>query len=240
MWRRAAWAALLSLFVLAFNLAQMPFAAPNVSKDFKAKFGSLNLIKCIAIPNHAEHDDFQRAGFISVLVFKGERDATSDLDRRWGPWSDNYHFLRKWTNLPQSLWRDDENAPLVDQIIRGGLASILQGNIGPQYAPLKPIHPTIFYENISSQLPLGSLITASNEADSGSPQHQRNDREQPFVRLDAEDRQFGSVLAATFTLLWATWVYLRGRFVLGWVVAAYAIFGLMLRLDLWSLAIRII
>jgi hypothetical protein len=28
--------------------------------------------------------------------------------------------------------------------------------------------------------------------------------------------------------------------VIGWIIAAYAIFGLMLRIDLWSLAVRII
>jgi hypothetical protein len=42
------------------------------------------------------------------------------------------------------------------------------------------------------------------------------------------------------TLLFATWIYLRGWTMLGWASAAYAIFGLILRLDLWSLAIRIL
>jgi len=42
-----------------------------------------------------------------------------------------------------------------------------------------------------------------------------------------------------FTLLFATWIYLRGWTVLGWTASASAIFSLMLRIDLWSLAVRI-
>jgi len=41
------------------------------------------------------------------------------------------------------------------------------------------------------------------------------------------------------TLLVATSIYLRGRTVLGWIIAIYAIFGLLLRVDLWSLTVWI-
>jgi hypothetical protein len=78
--------------------------------------------------------------------------------------------------------------------------------------------------DIGPQLPLGVLVRASYEAEGSAPQHQRDYR---------------SVLAAMLALLFATWIYLRGRTVTGWIIAAYAIFGLILRADLWSLAVRI-
>lgn len=93
--------------------------------------------------------------------------------------------------------------------------------------------------DISSQLSRGGFIRPSNETNGSPPQHQRNDRKQPLAGLDTQDRDFRSVLAAALVLLFATWIYLRGWAILGWAAAAYPIFGLMLRLDFWSLAIGI-
>lgn len=92
---------------------------------------------------------------------------------------------------------------------------------------------------ISAQLPLGSFLAASYKPDSSEPEHPRYDPEKPFTGFNAERCDFRSVLAAMLVLLLATWIYLRGWFMAGCILAGYGIFGLVLRIELWSLAIRI-
>jgi hypothetical protein len=82
-----------------------------------------------------------------------------------------------------------------------------------------------------------SVLRASYEPDRRAPEHQRYNGKQPLTGLHSQNGDFRTVLASAFCLLWATWIYLRGWTVVGWLCAAYAIFGLMLRIDLWSLAI---
>jgi hypothetical protein len=103
----------------------------------------------------------------------------------------------------------------------------------------KPRYAALNRRDIGPQLPLGVLVRASYEAEGSAPQHQRDYRKHPLAGFNAENRDFRSVLAAMLALLFATWIYLRGRTVTGWIIAAYAIFGLILRADLWSLAVRI-
>lgn len=67
-----------------------------------------------------------------------------------------------------------------------------------------PEHCSGFDRNIGSQLTFGCLISTSYQADSGAPQHQGDDGQKPFARLDTENRDFRSVLAAMVTLLVAT------------------------------------
>jgi hypothetical protein len=95
-----------------------------------------------------------------------------------------------------------------------------------------------FDVDVSPKLALGGFVRASYEADSRAPKHEGDDRQKPFTRLDAKN--FARVLAAALTLIFATWIYLRGWTLIGWIAAAYAIFGLMLRIDLWSSAVRVI
>lgn len=119
------------------------------------------------------------------------------------------------------------------------LPYVSKGDHNPRLlARLKIFDISPFDIDISAKLPLGSLIRTSYEADSSGPQHEGDNRQQPLTRLDSKD--FRSLIAAMFTLLFATWIYLRGWTVIGWTVAAYAIFGLLLRLDLWSLAVWIL
>lgn len=86
----------------------------------------------------------------------------------------------------------------------------------------------------------GSFLRASYEPDRGTPEHQGYNGKKPLSRLDSKDGDFRSVLAAASCLIFATWVYLRGWDIFGWLCAAYAIFGLMFRVDPWSLAVRIL
>ena len=94
--------------------------------------------------------------------------------------------------------------------------------------------------HVSPQLMFSSRVRASYETYGSTPKHQSDNREQPFAWLNSKDHEFRRVLAATFFLLSATWVYLRGWCITGWLMATYAIFGLMLKIDLWSLIIRVI
>jgi hypothetical protein len=120
------------------------------------------------------------------------------------------------------------------------LTSILDRNGDlDRFANHESSHPTLNDKNVRAQLALGGIFRASYEFDGSQPKHPRYDSEKPFTRFDPEDRSLGSVLAAMLALLSATWIYLRGWTVSGGILAAYGIFGLMLRIDLWSLAIRI-
>ena len=239
MWARTAWTVLLGCFGLALYGAQMTAATPNIPKNFKSEFGGLNIVKDIAVLDHTTDENFQSTAFVGMLVLQSERYVAGNVNRRLSPWADDDYIFRKRTEFIRIFRRDDESSPLIDQIVGRSLSSVFQGKISSQYALVAPLHAAIFYENISSQLSLGGPIATSNEADSSAPQHQRDYRKQPFTGLNAEDRRFRSVLAATFALLFATWISLRGWTILGWGAAAYAIFGLMLRIDLCSLAIRI-
>ena len=140
------------------------------------------------------------------------------------------------------LWRvvfgANLHSELNQDVLGRGLPDVLKfhGN-GGLLARFEVVNHGASGVDVGPKLALGSFIRASYETYGSRPQHEGDNRKQPFARLNPKD--FRSVIAAMFTLLFATWIYLRGWTVLGWIVAAYAIFGLMLRLDLWSLAIWI-
>jgi len=116
---------------------------------------------------------------------------------------------------------DDDTNRYGRDVIQVYKAHLLDGDVGPK-------------------LPFRISVSALHQSDRGAPQHEGHDGEKPFSGLNAKDRDFRSVLAAGLVLLFATWIYLPGWTGIGWIVAAYVIFGLMLGIDPWSLAVRII
>jgi hypothetical protein len=80
-------------------------------------------------------------------------------------------------------------------------------------------------------------VRASYEIHGGPPEHKSDNGKQQLARLHTKDGDFITVLATAMLLL-ITWIYLRGRTMLGWI--CYAIFSLPMRLDLESLTIRIL
>lgn len=95
-------------------------------------------------------------------------------------------------------------------------------------------------KHIRAQLPSGSFVSVRDESRRSEPEHPSHDAQQPFTGLDPQYRHLGSVLASMLVLLLASGVYWRGWTMLGGIMAAYGIFGLLLRLDAWSLAIRVL
>jgi hypothetical protein len=145
--------------------------------------------------------------------------------------------------LEQWNWREVE-CSCHRHVMCGGLPIVGNGEISSNDDLPVIVSPDVqialLNREISPQLPLGSVVRASYEFDSRAPQHQRDNGEQPFPRFNSENRDLRSVLAAVLALWIASNIYWRGWRALGWMIAAYGIFGLMLRVDLWSLAIRVI
>jgi hypothetical protein len=97
----------------------------------------------------------------------------------------------------------------------------------------------VFNANIGPQLSLCRLVRISDEPNGRQPKHPGNDTQQPFAGFDPQYRSLGSVLASMLAILLASTFYWRGWCAMGGILAAYGIFGLLLRVDLWSLAVRI-
>jgi hypothetical protein len=102
------------------------------------------------------------------------------------------------------------------------------------------VSPNLSFSDASSLRDglFGRRFSLSYKADGGPPQHPSNDAEKPFAGLYAEKRELRSTISAMLCLLFASsW---RGWRFAGGLIAAYAIFGLLLRIDVWNLAIRIL
>lgn len=95
-------------------------------------------------------------------------------------------------------------------------------------------HINVMYANVGPQLSFGGFVGTLHQASSSEPEHPSNNREQPFPRFDAKERDLRSVLL-TFGLLWmASAAYWRGWPMTGGIIAAVGILSLMLT-DLWGL-----
>lgn len=144
------------------------------------------------------------------------------------------------------FWQD-LGSEITAKLLSGGQAHILACEEEPVFGDARIVRRALevrdgaetFRKNESSQLLLSSLFRTSNQIDSGDPKHPRDNAEEPFTRLDSKNRNLSSLLTAVLALLLATVIYLGGWSVLGAVLAAYAIFGLPLRIDIWSLIERI-
>lgn len=91
--------------------------------------------------------------------------------------------------------------------------------------------------NVSPQLAFAASSRLRSEAHGGEPQHQSNDADQPFPAPYSEERDLRSVLVTMALLYGASATYLAGRRVGGGIIAGYAIFGLLLGFDPWSLLV---
>ena len=88
---------------------------------------------------------------------------------------------------------------------------------------------------IGSQLPFGRLFTFSNEQLSRGPQHEGDKGYQPLADSYSQERDLRSGLASMVVILIASAVFQIGWTWSGAALATYGIFGLLLRIGLWSL-----
>ena len=92
---------------------------------------------------------------------------------------------------------------------------------------------------ISPQLPSAGCLRVSDKHLSGKPEQERYGKEQPIPELNSQYRDLRSGIASMFVLYIASEVFQLGWSVCGTLLAAYALFGLLLKIDLWSLILKL-
>ncbi len=126
------------------------------------------------------------------------------------------------------------------QLISWSLTGVSKNEIGPKFIDVIKIdHFALLKTDVGTQLASRSVLSFFYEANRSEPKHPRRDSEKPFTGLDTEEDELGSVLASVLCLLFASSLYWRGWSFVGGAVAAYAIFGFLLRMDIWSFAVGI-
>jgi hypothetical protein len=91
---------------------------------------------------------------------------------------------------------------------------------------------------VRPQMSFRGFLGFSHQLASGPPQQKSEDYKQRIRDLHSPPEyrpKFGSVIAALFCLLLASLIDRRGWRMLGGLIAAYALFGLLFGFDLWSL-----
>jgi hypothetical protein len=96
---------------------------------------------------------------------------------------------------------------------------------------------TVNYD-VSAQLPSGGFVGAFYQPDGSQPQHPSNNTKQPFSGPNSQDRDLRSVLATMAVLFAASIIYFRGWTAIASIMAGYGVFGLLLRIDIWSLVTK--
>jgi len=130
------------------------------------------------------------------------------------------------------------------QIMSWGLSGILNDDLNSDHGRIfgaTECDDTLgIGDDIGPQLPFGVSVGALNEANGCNPKHPSYDAKKPFPRPDPQDRYLGSVITAMLVLWLASPICWKGWQIIGGIVTAYGIFGLLLQSDLWSLAVRIV
>lgn len=235
MWARAAWAVLLGYFVVTLYWAQMAFAAPNVTEAFKSEFCDLDRSKSVAILNGHYHHNFETTLSVLSIMLDIVGRPREDKDWHLSPWPDDALYFCKRADFLRVLWRNEENASLIDYIVSWRLPAVLQRDIGSKTTAGETVQSAVFWKNISPQLSVRRVLSTADKFDGGVPKHPRDDSYKPLSRLNGEERDLRSGIATALLLWCATLLYLRRWTFLGLALSAYAIFGFLLRVDLWSL-----
>ncbi len=112
-------------------------------------------------------------------------------------------YLGEFKIVGERLWRYD-NLAMVNYLSRRCEADVFKSELKDnKLVHVERRHVEDRTGNIGPQLPLGSFLSTSYEADGCPPEHQSNNREQPFTGFDAKDN-FRSLLATVLVLLFAT------------------------------------
>lgn len=211
-----------------------------VGIKLEAVFGPMRLPECVAVVKFSVYEECH------PLSFNGRLEHIEDHSRQ----NNGRSSLLSGPEIGSVIGLAEEierlttgtvnGAASVFEAISGGLSVVLEGDsdVGlPFLVGIK--NPNVFNADICPELPRGILVSVGDEARGSEPQHPSNYAKQPLARLDPEDRSLGSVLATLLAIMVASAAYWRGWRAVGCVLAAYGIFGLLLRLDLWSLAVRV-
>jgi hypothetical protein len=242
---RAAVAALCRFVAVSAHLQTIVFVVHAKAGELQLESRLAAVTEHVVITKDPKHVD---PGFILIYeaVMLGSQDSPErEAHLKASPGTNiafraAFSIKRRGERFGNSIHWEKHNFGDEAKIAGGGLPGVLETNLDNRSFPdLKITDSSPPNINVGAELPLRGPFSASYKANGSSPQHQRDYRKQPFAGFDAEYRDLRSVLAAVLTLLFATWIYLRGWSALGWAAAAYGIFGLLLRLDLWSLAVRV-
>jgi hypothetical protein len=245
MWARAVWAVSIASIALwgiyeggngmharaacepanvGYFLTSQMVEVRNLSRQIQGLCACLDGSNCIGRGTSEIYiaDDDTLAGGHEHLAFTPE--LFGKIGEGMGPWMRQHG--QSQVGLISIGWSTPEIGNLDDNRDRIVIVERLKVNVA--------------WPDISPQLPFGAFISTSYEANRSKPQHPSYNSDEPFAGPNSENRSLWSVIATMLVLLAASRIYLRGWPMIGGILAAYGIFGLLLRIDLWSLAIRII
>jgi hypothetical protein len=244
-WRRATYAALVGI-VVVFGVKPDCLRTSVGHKDYKTEIGVPLNFEGVVVSDASvkmkalsAHYDFSKLWLCEVP--KQHRAMESILPRPDGSDAspDSWNRRERIVKIRGDIGRTDINLREYPNVASRGLSVVINdwSKLKKGMASLRlAIISSGFYRDVRPQLASCRIIGPANQTSGCEPQHPSADSKKPFTRSYAEYRDLRSVLASMLVLWCALFVYRRWWLVTGTIIAGYGIFGLLLRIDPWSVA----
>ncbi len=186
---------------------------------------------------HKKHSASPVAESVDMLLFQGRAQFCAHNYGLVRPYIHNRDFVRRgWIADARERIREQPQAEMTFEIISGSLPRISQPNDSDRFRPKFNVSDAKLRDSaVGPQLPFGCSLGDKNECARSKNQQESKKTKDRLAAPYSEYVSFGSFVASAICLGIAFWVSCAGRFLIGAVIAFYSIFGLLFRIDLWSL-----